>query len=136
MEWFWYNGKFLGIEWHFWKVIGWLGNAAFSARILVQWYATERRKQVVIPAVFWWLSLVGSLFLLSYALVYQKDSVFIFSYAFNWIPFIRNLMIHYRHQACLGVCVCCDFRTPPDARFCPHCGTAVPIKDGNATDAA
>lgn len=122
MDWMYFNGKFLGIEWHFWKVVGWLGNLIFSTRFLVQWYATERRKQVVIPAAFWWLSLAGSLLLLSYALVHQRDSVFIFAYAFNWIPFIRNLVIHHRHKSSQGVCPECSATTPPEARYCPSCG--------------
>jgi len=37
--------------------------------------------------------------LLSYALFYQKDSVFIFAHAFTWIPYIRNLIIHRRHAS-------------------------------------
>lgn len=53
------NGHFLGIEWSVWKVIGWMGNAIFSTRFLVQWYATEKRQQVVVPPLFWWLSLAG-----------------------------------------------------------------------------
>ena len=57
----WHDGKFFGIDWSVWKVIGWLGNAVFFSRFLVQWYATEKKKQVVVPQAFWWLSLVGSL---------------------------------------------------------------------------
>ena len=95
---FWHHDKFLGIEWHVWKVVGWLGNFVFFSRFMVQWYATEKRKQVVVPAAFWWLSLAGSLLLLAYAVFYQKDSVFIFAYAFTWIPYIRNLIIHRRHK--------------------------------------
>ena len=57
---FWRDGKFLGIEWHVWKVVGWLGNATFFSRFFVQWYATEKTKQVVVPTAFWWLSLIGS----------------------------------------------------------------------------
>ena len=49
---FWHHDKFLGIEWHWWKVIGWLGNFVFFSRFMVQWYATEKRKQVVVPAAF------------------------------------------------------------------------------------
>ena len=48
----WFNGKFLNITWNAWKVIGFLGNAVFSARFIVQWYATEKRKQVVVPPLF------------------------------------------------------------------------------------
>jgi hypothetical protein len=28
-----------------WKVLGWLGNTAFFSRFLVQWYATEKKKE-------------------------------------------------------------------------------------------
>ena len=92
------DGRFFWIEWHFWKVIGWTGNVVFFSRFIVQWIATEKRKRVVVPSAFWWLSLVGTLLLLSYALFYQHDSVFIAAYAFNWIPYIRNLIIHRRHK--------------------------------------
>ena len=84
-----FGGKFLGIEWSAWKVIGWIGNAVFFSRFIVQWYATERHKQVVVPVIFWWLSLLGSFLLFAYALFYKKDSVFIFAYAFAWIPYVQ-----------------------------------------------
>jgi lipid-A-disaccharide synthase-like uncharacterized protein len=119
----WYDGRFLGIEWHFWKVIGWLGNAVFFFRFFVQWYATERLKRVVVPTAFWWLSLLGSLLLLSYALVYQRDSVFIFAYAFTWIPYIRNLIIHQRHKEAHLDCLSCGKTCPPHSNYCFSCGT-------------
>ena len=118
----WSHGHFLGIEWHLWKVIGWLGNAIFSTRFLVQWHATEKRKQVVVPGAFWWLSLLGSLCLFAYALFYQRDSVFIFAYAFTWIPYARNLVIHARHQAAQQRCENCLTICAPAANYCPHCG--------------
>ncbi|MDQ6630630.1 MAG: lipid-A-disaccharide synthase N-terminal domain-containing protein, partial [Verrucomicrobiota bacterium] len=92
----WHQGDFLGIEWSVWKVIGWCGNVIFFSRFFVQWFATEKKKEVIIPLSFWWLSLIGSLLLLIYG-IRQRDSVFIFAYAFTWIPYIRNLMIHHRH---------------------------------------
>ena len=118
----WINGKFFGIEWHFWKAIGWLGNLIFFSRFFVQWLATERSKRVVIPPAFWWLSLMGSLCLLSYGL-YRQDSVFIFAYLFTWIPYIRNLIIGYRTQAGEQRCPHCEAAAPPQARFCSACGT-------------
>ena len=117
----WHGGKFLGIDWSVWKVVGWLGNFVFTSRFLVQWYATEKKKQVVVPQAFWWLSLVGSLTLLVYS-IYQKDSVFIFAYAFSWIPYLRNLAIHRQHKAALSVCVGCGQKNPPQANYCPNCG--------------
>ena len=119
----WHHDKFLGIDWHWWKVIGWLGNGVFFSRFMVQWYATEKRKQVVVPAAFWWLSLVGALLLLAYAVFYQKDSVFIFAYAFTWIPYIRNLIIHRRHCNAHIACPVCSVNSPPQAKYCSNCGT-------------
>lgn len=120
---FWINGNFLGVTWGWWKVIGWLGNAVFFSRFVVQWYATEKRKQVVVPTSFWWLSLIGSLLLLAYALFYKHDSVIIFAYAFNWIPYIRNLVIHKRHADAHLLCPNCQTDCPPKATFCFACGT-------------
>jgi len=118
----WINGKFLGIAWSVWKVVGWLGNAVFFSRFFVQWYATEKRKQVVVPALFWWLSILGSLLLLAYAVFYKPDSVFIFAYAFTWIPYIRNLIIHYRHENARRPCAECNCLSAPSASYCSQCG--------------
>jgi lipid-A-disaccharide synthase-like uncharacterized protein len=118
----WNNGKLLGIEWSAWKVVGWLGNFIFFSRFFVQWYATEKRRQVVVPIAFWWLSLAGSLLLLSYAVFHDQDSVFIFAYAFTWIPYIRNLIIHKRHSAAHLRCPACGEQCPPHSKFCFACG--------------
>jgi lipid-A-disaccharide synthase-like uncharacterized protein len=118
----WHNGNFLGIEWSLWKVIGWLGNVVFFSRFLVQWYATEKKKQVVVPTAFWWLSLTGSLLLLIYSLR-KRDSVFIFAYAFTWLPYIRNLIIHRRHTGAHLNCPVCSVDSPPSANYCAKCGT-------------
>lgn len=121
----WHDGKFLGIAWSAWKVIGWLGNGIFFSRFLVQWYATEKKKQVVVPQSFWWLSLIGTVTLLCYGVFYLRDSVVIFSNAFNWIPYIRNLIIHRQHKAAMTVCSGCGQKNPPQANYCPHCGVKV-----------
>lgn len=120
----WQDGKFFGITWHFWKVVGWLGNAVFFSRFLVQWYATERRKQVVVPVAFWWLSLAGASLLFAYS-IWRRDSVFIFAYAFTWIPYARNLVIHKRHRAAHLQCAACKTVCPPGARYCLACGAAL-----------
>jgi lipid-A-disaccharide synthase-like uncharacterized protein len=117
----WYNGTLLGIDWSVWKFVGWMGNLVFSCRFVVQWYVTEKRKQVVVPQAFWWLSLIGALTLLCYS-IRQRDSVFIFAYAFSWIPYMRNLMIHRRNKAAQLVCGGCGRKNPPQANYCPNCG--------------
>ena len=127
MEWPVFSAKFLGIEWNAWKVIGWLGNVAFFSRFFIQWYASERQKRVVVPVAFWWLSLAGSLLLLLYALFYRRDSVFIFAYAFTWIPYIRNLVIQARSESGRQ-CPSCVGTVGAAARYCEHCGA--PLQAG------
>lgn len=125
MEWLTSDGRFLGIEWNAWKVIGWIGNAAFFCRFFVQWYASEKQKRVVVPVAFWWLSLIGSILLLFYALFYRQDSVFIFAYAFTWIPYIRNLIIHSRSAANQSQCPSCGAWGGGHANFCSACGVSL-----------
>jgi lipid-A-disaccharide synthase-like uncharacterized protein len=120
---FWFHDHFLGVEWGWWKAIGWLGNAIFFSRFFVQWYATEKRRQVVVPLAFWWLSLTGSLVLLAYGLFWLHDSVVIFAYAFTWIPYIRNLIIHKRHADAHLRCPECEIKCPPKSNYCMACGT-------------
>jgi lipid-A-disaccharide synthase-like uncharacterized protein len=110
----------------FWKTVGWVGNAVFFSRFLVQWYATEKRREVVVPSAFWWLSLSGALLLLLYA-IHRNDAVFIFAYAFTWIPYVRNLWIHHQHQRAHIPCPECQALSAPSARFCAQCGTALPV---------
>lgn len=117
----WHNDKLFGVEWSVWKIVGWLGNVVFFSRFFFQWYATEKKKRVVVPSAFWWLSLAGSVLLLIYSL-HKRDSVFIFAYAFTWIPYIRNLIIHYRHKNAHVDCASCGKSCPPQSNFCPACG--------------
>jgi lipid-A-disaccharide synthase-like uncharacterized protein len=73
-----------------WLGIGLLGQAFFSARFLVQWIASERRKQSVVPVHFWYFSIGGGLTLLAYA-VYRQDPVFILGQGAGLFVYARNL---------------------------------------------
>lgn len=75
-----------------WEIIGFLGLVVFSSRFVVQWIESERRRESVIPVSFWYLSIVGSLLLLAYAMV-KRDPVFILSYLFNGFIYGRNLYL-------------------------------------------
>ena len=53
---------------NFWTIFGLTGNVMFTSRFVVQWYASEKLKQSIIPKNFWHLSFLGGLINLVYAL--------------------------------------------------------------------
>jgi len=79
-----------------WLAIGLLGQAFFSARFLVQWIATERRRRSVVPHQFWYFSIGGGLTLLAYA-IHRGDPVFILGQAAGLFVYSRNLYFIRRH---------------------------------------
>ncbi len=81
----------------FWLVFGFVGQAVFSARFLVQWLASEKAKKSVIPVAFWWLSLCGAAILLTYA-IYRKDPVFILGQSTGFLIYSRNLYFIFRDK--------------------------------------
>jgi lipid-A-disaccharide synthase-like uncharacterized protein len=78
-----------------WLAIGLLGQALFSARFLVQWIASERRKRSVVPHAFWYFSIGGGLTLLAYA-IYRQDPVFIIGQGAGLFVYARNLWLIHR----------------------------------------
>ena len=59
-----------------WLCVGIVGQLMFSMRWVLQWLASERARTSVVPANFWYYSLVGGLMVLSYGL-YKGDPVII-----------------------------------------------------------
>ena len=82
-------------SWDAWTAVGLLGQGLFFSRFAVQWIASERRGTSHMPVAFWWLSLIGSLITLSYAL-HRGDPVFVLGQAFGWTVYSRNLFLIYR----------------------------------------
>ena len=88
-----------GFEWtakHTWILIGFLGQALFFGRFFVQWIASERRKESVIPRSFWYLSMAGGAVLLFYS-IHRRDPVFIVGQATGLFIYTRNLWFIHRH---------------------------------------
>ncbi len=75
-----------------WLAIGFLGQALFSARFLIQWIASEKRGESTIPLAFWWFSLAGGATLLCYAL-WRADPVFILGQGMGLAIYARNLVL-------------------------------------------
>jgi lipid-A-disaccharide synthase-like uncharacterized protein len=76
----------------FWLIIGFLGQALFTTRFVVQWLASERQQNSVVPVAFWWLSLLGGGALLSYA-ISRRDPVIIVGQAMGLVVYLRNLVL-------------------------------------------
>jgi lipid-A-disaccharide synthase-like uncharacterized protein len=73
-----------------WQVVGFIGQVMFSSRFILQWMASEKSKESVMPVAFWYFSIFGSIALLAYA-IYQKDPVFIVGQSFGMFVYLRNL---------------------------------------------
>lgn len=77
-----------------WVVFGFAAQLMFTARFLLQWIASERAKDSVMPVAFWYFSLAGGVMLLSYA-VYRADPVFILGQSLGVVIYARNLWLIY-----------------------------------------
>ena len=81
-----------------WIVIGFMGQALFSARFIVQWLASERVKRSIVPRAFWYFSLAGGATLLAYA-IHKRDPVFIAGQGLGLFVYLRNIyLIHSGRQ--------------------------------------
>jgi lipid-A-disaccharide synthase-like uncharacterized protein len=81
-----------------WLAIGFLGQSLFSARFIVQWLVSEKRRKSVTPVAFWYFSLAGGIILLAYA-IHRHDKVFIAGQAAGLLVYVRNLMLLTRPRA-------------------------------------
>ena len=81
-----------------WLAIGFLGQAFFSARFLVQWIASERAGKSVVPMAFWFFSIGGGTMTLVYGLV-KREPVIIIGQLLSNIIYIRNVMLIFKHHA-------------------------------------
>jgi len=95
-----------------WIAIGFLGQGLFFGRWVIQWIASERTAKSEVPIAFWYMSLIGGLITLAYA-IYRRDPVFIAGQSIGAIVYIRNLMLIYRQGSAMAAGT-----VPPAAK--PH----------------
>lgn len=82
-----------------WKLIGLAGALMFGGRWLVQFVASRRAGRPVIPRVFWYMSVLGSLMTLSYFVFSQKqDAVGIVQNLFPAFTAVYSLYLDIRHR--------------------------------------
>ncbi len=81
----------------FFLIIGFTGQAVFASRFIVQWIYSERIGESKIPIIFWYLSILGGLMLLLYA-ISRSDPVIITGQLFGILVYSRNLILIYRKK--------------------------------------
>jgi lipid-A-disaccharide synthase-like uncharacterized protein len=81
-----------------WKLIGYFGVLLFSGRWVVQVLYSKYHKRPVLPTVFWYMSIVGSLALLSYFTFGKNDSVGILANLFPALVAGYNLYLDLRRR--------------------------------------
>lgn len=90
--------RFLGLDWNYLVILGFIGQLVFTMRFVIQWIVSEKKKESVVPVVFWHLSIVGSLILSVYFLL-RREPVGLIGNLFGSIVYIRNLrLIHCTKQ--------------------------------------
>ena len=80
------------------KAVGLSGQIIFGSRFFVQWFYSERAKRSVIPVAFWYISIVGAVLTLIYA-VHIQDPVFVIPQVGGLAIYLRNLVLLRRAQA-------------------------------------
>lgn len=80
-----------------WASLGLIGQVAFFGRMFIQWIASERRAQSVVPTMFWWLSLTGGILLFTY-FVWRQDFVGVLGQSTGIVIYARNLRLIAKQQ--------------------------------------
>jgi lipid-A-disaccharide synthase-like uncharacterized protein len=78
-----------------WVGIGFVGQSLFFSRWLLQWFVSERKAESQIPVSFWYMSLIGSVIVLAYA-IHKIDPVFITGQGLGTVVYVRNLILLHR----------------------------------------
>lgn len=81
-----------------WKLVGYLGVALFAGRWFVQVLASRKHGRPVMPGLFWYMSISGSVLLLLYFVFGKNDSVGVLSNLFPFAVALYNLYLHHQEQ--------------------------------------
>lgn len=85
-----------------WKVVGYIGVLMFGGRWLVQAWASKNKGRVTMPRLFWYMSIAGSLMVLSYFIFGKNDSVGILSNALPFTVALYNLYLDIKNHGFSG----------------------------------
>ncbi len=69
----------------------------FTFRFVFQWIYMEKKKESLLPIGFWLISFVGSMMVLSYAII-RKDPVLFVGQIFGFVVYSRNILLWIKHR--------------------------------------
>ena len=75
-----------------WLTVGLLGQLMFTARFVVQWWASEKAGRSVVPVTFCYFSILGSLIVLAYG-IHKLEPVIIIGQLPGTVIYARNLWL-------------------------------------------
>ena len=85
-----------------WKLVGYLGVIMFAGRWVIQVIYSVSAQKPTFPRIFWYMSLSGSLMVLSYFIFGKTDSVGILSNLFPALIACYNLFLDIQHKKASG----------------------------------
>jgi lipid-A-disaccharide synthase-like uncharacterized protein len=85
----------------FWLAFGLAAQLLFTARFVVQWFASEKAGKSVVPMAFWFLSMGGGMMLLIYGIV-RREPIIILGQALAVFIYLRNIMLIIKNRASGG----------------------------------
>ena len=85
-----------------WALLGFAGQLIFATRFVVQWISSDKAGRVVLPRVFWYISITGGLITLAYA-SWKQDPVFMLAQVLGLVIYLRNVVLARRAAPSPGV---------------------------------
>jgi lipid-A-disaccharide synthase-like uncharacterized protein len=73
-------------------VLGFLAQILFFTRIIAQWFISEKKGEVISPVIFWQISLVASILMLTYGIL-RNDFAIVVGQLLVYLIYIRNLQL-------------------------------------------
>jgi len=73
-------------------VLGFLAQVLFFIRIIAQWFKSEKEGEVLSPVIFWQISLVASILMLTYGIL-RHDFAIVVGQLLVYLIYIRNLQL-------------------------------------------
>jgi lipid-A-disaccharide synthase-like uncharacterized protein len=90
----------LNIYWIY--AIGFFSQGLFAARMVIQWYLSEKEGKIVSPIIYWQISLIATYLFLFYGIL-QNDFIIILGMALSYIISLRNLQLDGYWNAMSGM---------------------------------